>query len=188
MGFSFDDEPTVKSQDESTAATSGSHHVRRLSNCNLGACSFPPCVTRSPGRGRACPTLPGSAAMYAEGTVRRLTDSPTAKGPADIAVRPRSAGPAVAGPPILMADGSSSGAGSCRVANKVLRITMGRAVRARARRKCRPSADGLESEPCATFLPHFFIDTRLDMWYSPVDEYEEGCNGARERGSKSKRR
>jgi hypothetical protein len=32
MGFSFDDEPTVNSQDELTVATSASHNVRRRSN------------------------------------------------------------------------------------------------------------------------------------------------------------
>ena len=37
--------------------------------------------------------------------------------------------PAAEGPPILMADGSSSGAGSCRASNKVIRIIMGRAVK-----------------------------------------------------------
>src|SRR5208337_2204266 len=36
------------------------------------------------GRGRACPTLPGSAAMYTEGTASR---PPTAKGLADIGVQ-----------------------------------------------------------------------------------------------------
>jgi hypothetical protein len=29
VGFSFDDEPTVNSQDELTVATSGSHNLRR---------------------------------------------------------------------------------------------------------------------------------------------------------------
>src|SRR5208337_1688886 len=88
VGFSFDDEPTVNSKDELTVATSGSHNLRRCSNRNLRACSFPPCATRSPGGGRACPTLPGSAAMYTEGTASR---PPTAKGLADIGVRPGSA-------------------------------------------------------------------------------------------------
>jgi len=32
MGFSFDDEPTVHSQDELAVATSGSHNLRRRSN------------------------------------------------------------------------------------------------------------------------------------------------------------
>jgi hypothetical protein len=83
-GFSFNDEPIVKSQHELALATSGSHNLRRRSNCNLCACSFPPCATRSPGRGRACPTLPGSAAMYTEGTASR---PPTAQGLADIGVQ-----------------------------------------------------------------------------------------------------
>ena len=87
-GFSFNDEPIVKSQHELALATSGSHNLRRRSNCNLCACSFPPCATRSPGRGRACPTLPGSAAMHAEGTASR---PPTAKGLLDIGVQPGSA-------------------------------------------------------------------------------------------------
>ena len=87
VSFSFDDEPTVNSKDELSVATSRSSDLRRRSNCNLCAYSFPPCATRSPGRGRACPTLPGSAAMYAEGTVRRLTDPPTAKGLAAIGVQ-----------------------------------------------------------------------------------------------------
>jgi hypothetical protein len=107
VGFRFEDEPTGNSKDELTVATSGPSYLSRRSNCNLCACIFPPCATRSPGRGRACPTLPGSAAMYAEGTASR---PPTAKGLADIGVRPGSAGPAV------RPCGSSSGAGSCRVA------------------------------------------------------------------------
>ncbi|MGD1103459.1 MAG: hypothetical protein ABSA59_15520 [Terriglobia bacterium] len=37
VGFSFDDEPTVNSQDELAVATSGSHNLRRRSNCNLRA-------------------------------------------------------------------------------------------------------------------------------------------------------
>ena len=32
MGFTFDDEPTVNSQDELTVATFGSHNLRRRSN------------------------------------------------------------------------------------------------------------------------------------------------------------
>jgi hypothetical protein len=32
MGFSFDDEPTVNSQDEMAVATSGSHNLSRRSN------------------------------------------------------------------------------------------------------------------------------------------------------------
>ena len=32
VGFSFDDEPTVNSQDELAVATSGSHNLRRRSN------------------------------------------------------------------------------------------------------------------------------------------------------------
>jgi hypothetical protein len=32
VGFSFDDEPTVKSQDELTVATSGPHNLIRRSN------------------------------------------------------------------------------------------------------------------------------------------------------------
>jgi hypothetical protein len=115
-GFSFNDEPIVKSQHELALATSGSHNLRRRSNCNLCACSFPPCATRSPGRGRACPTLPGSAAMYTEGTASR---PPTAKGLADIGVQPGSAGPAV------RPCGFSSDGGSCRPANKVIRILTG---------------------------------------------------------------
>jgi len=102
-GFSFDDEPTLNSNDESTVATSTicpvthhpltpssaeegsySHNLRRRSSCNLCACSIPPCATRTPGRGRACPTLPGSAVIYAEGTASR---PPTAKGLADIGVQ-----------------------------------------------------------------------------------------------------
>ena len=103
--FSFYDEPMVNSKDELIVATSticpvthrpltpssageGSyfHNLRRRWNCNLGAWSFPPCATRSPSRGRACPTLPGSAAMYAEGTASR---PPTAKGLAHIGVEVR---------------------------------------------------------------------------------------------------
>ena len=52
--------------------------------CNLCACSFPPCATRARSRGRACPTLLGSAAMYTEGTASR---PPTATGLADIEVQ-----------------------------------------------------------------------------------------------------
>jgi hypothetical protein len=37
VGFSFDDEPTVDSQDELAVATSGSHNLRRRSYCNLCA-------------------------------------------------------------------------------------------------------------------------------------------------------
>ena len=88
VGFSFDDESTVNSKDGLTVTTSGSQNLRRRSNWNLCACSFPLCTTRSPGRGRACHTLPGSAAMYAEGTASRL---PTAKGLVDIGVRRGSA-------------------------------------------------------------------------------------------------
>jgi hypothetical protein len=90
VGFSFDGEPTVNSQDELTVATSGSQGLSRRSNCNLCACSFPPCATRSPaaGTGRACPTLPGSAAMYTEGTASR---PPTAEGLANIGVQSGSA-------------------------------------------------------------------------------------------------
>jgi hypothetical protein len=84
VGFSFDDEPTGNSKDELPVATSGSHNLRRRLNCNLCACSFPPCATRSPSRGRACPTLPGSAATYAEGTASRPL---TAKGLAAIGVQ-----------------------------------------------------------------------------------------------------
>jgi predicted benzoate:H+ symporter BenE len=47
-GFSFDDEPTVNSKIELTVATSGSHNLRRCSNCNLCACSLAPCATGSP--------------------------------------------------------------------------------------------------------------------------------------------
>lgn len=39
------------------------------------------------------------------------------------------AGPAVVGPPVLMADGSSSDAGSRRAANKVIRIIMGHSLK-----------------------------------------------------------
>ena len=38
-GFSFADEPPVNSKDELSAATSGSHNLRRRSNCNPCACS-----------------------------------------------------------------------------------------------------------------------------------------------------
>jgi len=38
VGFSFDAEPTVNSQDELAVETSGSHNLRRRSNCNL--CAF----------------------------------------------------------------------------------------------------------------------------------------------------
>ena len=138
LGFSFDDEPTVNSKNELTVATSGSHNPRRRSDYNLCACSFPLCATRSPGRGRACPTLPGSAAMYAEGTASR---PPTAKGLADIEVQPGSAGPAVAGPPILMADGFSSGVGSCRAANKIIRILTRRAAQPASRWKSRKAGE-----------------------------------------------
>jgi hypothetical protein len=48
VGFSFDDEPTVNSNNELTVATSGSHNLSRPSNCSLCACSFRPCATRSP--------------------------------------------------------------------------------------------------------------------------------------------
>jgi hypothetical protein len=116
-GFSFDDKPTVDSKDELTMATSRSHNLRRRSNCNLCACSLPPWATRSPGRGRACPTLSGSAAMYAQGTASR---PPTAKGLSGIGVRPGSAGPAV------RPCGSSSDAGSYHAANKVIRIATSR--------------------------------------------------------------
>ena len=78
--FSSDDEPTVNSKDESTVATSGSQDISRRSNGNLCACSLPPCATRSPSRGRACPALLGSAAMHAEGTASR---PPTPKGLAE---------------------------------------------------------------------------------------------------------
>ena len=137
--FSFNDEPEVNFKNELTVATSGPQDLRRRSNCNLCACSFPRCATRSPSRGRACPTLPGSAAMYAEGTASR---PPTAKGLADIGVQPGSAGPA------LRPCGSSSGAGSCRAANKIIRILMGCAAPPNPRRGGR--AARLESEPCAT--------------------------------------
>ena len=192
VGFSFDDEPKVNSQDELRVATSticpithhpltpssaeeGSyfHNLSRPSNCNLCACSFPPCATRSPGRGRACPTLPGSAAMYAEGTASR---PPTAKGLAYIGIRPGSAGHALR--PLRSAQGrpcgSSSGAGSCRAAvaltsqggvsrsgarekcrprraGSALHL-LGRAAKPASRWKSRPSADGLEGEPCAKSL------------------------------------
>jgi hypothetical protein len=91
VGLSFDDEPTANSKDELTVAASGSHNLRRRLNCNLCACSFPPWATRSPSRGRACPTHLGSAAMHTEGAVRRLTDPPTAKGLWDIGVQSGSA-------------------------------------------------------------------------------------------------
>ncbi len=71
-----------------------------------------------------------------------------------------SAGPAVVGPPILMADGSSSDAGSCRVANRTIRFRLGptpntvsenvQAAPPKSRRG--GEAARLESEPCATFL------------------------------------
>jgi hypothetical protein len=66
---------------ELAVATSGSHNLRRRPNCNLCACSFPPCATRPPSRGRACPTLLGSAAICTEGTASR---PPTARRLADI--------------------------------------------------------------------------------------------------------
>jgi hypothetical protein len=84
------------------------------------------------GRGRACPTLPGSAAMYAEGTASR---PPTAKGLADIGVRLGSAGPA------LRPCGFSSGAGSCRAANKIIRIIMGHAAKTASRWKSRKAGE-----------------------------------------------
>ncbi|MGA9055288.1 MAG: hypothetical protein WB763_02130, partial [Terriglobia bacterium] len=46
VGVFFDDEPTVNSKHELTVATSGSQNLSRRSNCNLCACSFPPCATR----------------------------------------------------------------------------------------------------------------------------------------------
>jgi hypothetical protein len=116
VSFSFDDEPTVNSKNELTVATSGSQNLRRRSNCNLCACTFPPCATRSPSRGRACPTLPSSAAMYAEGTASR---PPTAKG---------------------LALHLSSGAGSCRAANKVIRIIAGHALKSRGQAQDRINA------------------------------------------------
>jgi len=85
--------------------------------------------------------------MYAEGTASR---PPTAKGLADIGVRLGSAGPAVVGPPILMADGSSSGVGFCRAANKVIRIITGRQNRVAVEEPSTIKIGGLESEPCAT--------------------------------------
>jgi hypothetical protein len=132
VGFSFDDESTVNSKDGLTVTTSGSQNLRRRSNWNLCACSFPLCTTRSPGRGRACPTLPGSAAMYAEGTASR---PPTAKGLADIGVRPGSAGPA------LRPCGFSSGGGSCRAANKIIRIITRRAAKTASRWKNRKAGE-----------------------------------------------
>ena len=94
VGFSFDDEPRANSKGKSTVATSGPHNLRRRSNCNLCACTkcrgpnnTGPrygCATRSPSRGRACPTLLGWAAMYTEGTASR---PPTAKSLADIGVQ-----------------------------------------------------------------------------------------------------
>ena len=112
VGFSFDDEPTVNSKDELTVATSGSHNLRRRSNCNLCACSFPLCATRSPGEGV-------------------VNGSFTAKGLADIGVRPGSAGPA------LRPCAFSSGAGFCRIANTIIRILTGRAAQPTARWKSR---------------------------------------------------
>ncbi len=137
VGSSFDDKPTVNSKGELTVATSGSSYLMRRSGADLKvgatpACSFPPCATRSPGRGRACPTLPGSPAMYAEGTASR---PPTAKGLADIGVRRGSAGPAV------RPCGSSSGAGSCRAANKVIRILRRRAAQPASRWKSRKAGE-----------------------------------------------
>jgi hypothetical protein len=105
--------------------------------------------------------------MYTEGTASR---PPTAKGLAGIGIRARSAGPAV------RPCGSSSGAGSCRAANKVIRIATGRAAQPAARWKNRKAGERalryifpavrvlaapsksrrggrtarLESEPCAT--------------------------------------
>ena len=83
-------------------------------------------------RGRACPTLPGSAAMYTEGTASR---PPTAKGLAGIGVRPGSAGPAV------RPCGISSGVGFCRAANKIIRIIMGHAAQPAARWKNRKAGE-----------------------------------------------
>jgi hypothetical protein len=105
----------------SSAEEGGSSHtLRRRSNGNPCACSIPLCATRLPGRGRACPTLPGSAVIYAEGTASR---PPTAKGLADIGVQSGSAGPA------LRPCGFSSGAGSCRAASKIIRILMRHALK-----------------------------------------------------------
>jgi len=47
VNFSFDAEPTVNSQAELALATCGSHNLRRRSNCNLCACSFPLCKLKS---------------------------------------------------------------------------------------------------------------------------------------------
>ena len=64
--FSFDDEPTVNSKDELTAATSGSRNLRRRSNCNLRASRFPPCATRSPSVSvvNGSPTARGLSAVF----------------------------------------------------------------------------------------------------------------------------
>ena len=40
LGFSFEDERTVNSKNEFAVATSGSHNLRRRSNCNLCASSL----------------------------------------------------------------------------------------------------------------------------------------------------
>jgi hypothetical protein len=97
-GFSFNDEPTVNSKDELTAATSGTSYswhghparahgqdahstgaVRTVISA-LVASHLAELDHQAASRGRACPTLPGSAAMYKEGTASR---PPTAKGLAD---------------------------------------------------------------------------------------------------------
>jgi len=113
VGFSFDDEPTVNSKDElgvprasspctwaelALSAAKGCPCYGRRSNCSLRACSFPPCATRSPGRGRACPTLRkgtregcpypswfGGNGHEGDGPAWR--DPPTAKGLANIGVQ-----------------------------------------------------------------------------------------------------
>jgi hypothetical protein len=53
VGFPFGDQPTVNSQDELTVAACGSHNLKRRSNCNFGAWSFPLCATPSPSAGGA---------------------------------------------------------------------------------------------------------------------------------------
>jgi len=70
--------------------------------------------------------------MYAEGTASR---PPTAKGRADVGVRPGSAGPA------LWPCGFSSGAGSCRAANKIIRILTRRAAQPASRWKSRKAGE-----------------------------------------------
>ena len=69
--------------------------------------------------------------IVGDALIRQLTDCHLLPWPSEgadptqIMQRACSAGPAVLGPPILMADGSSSDAGSCRVANGTIRFRVG---------------------------------------------------------------